>query len=463
MTVLRGPRGGRPSGRGHPGRRRGRSSRRGLKLTLLTLGAVLLAVLPAVPLLAVRVAESSGYSYAEQVLEPTRRQVENLSEPEDDTPVNVLLVGSDSRQGLDEEQLDAASTQANGGGQRADTIMVAHLSPARDEIVLLSIPRDLRVEDEDGDGDRINAAYGDGPGALVAAVERLTGLHINHYVGIDFGGFMEVVNDLGGVRLCNDTGERLVDSHAGLDMPPGCHVLDGSDALAFVRARHIDSDFGRMGRQQQFISAVLDQAIGGGGLPDLAQLSRMARSIAQHVNTDSGLSARTALDLVRRLGSVSSDDLVARTYPSEGRPPACDGCAAYVYARPEAYLLTRAIAADAAVLPPVGFGDPDRNVSLDGIAVELRDGGATPTTLERVQADLDLLGLTVEDAAFEPEPISSGAVLAYPQSLARQARLIANFVGDDVRLEPAAAGAPTNTLVLTVGTRLAPAEGRPAR
>lgn len=432
-----------------PGRRRVRR----LKLALAALGVALLAILPVVPLLAVRVAESGGVSYAEDVLAPTRRHVGNLARPEDDTPVNILLVGSDSRAGLDEEQLERAATHAN-GGQRADTIMVAHVSPARRQIMLLSIPRDLRVEDADGDADRINAAYGGGPGQLVAAVQRLTGLRIHHFVGIDFGGFMEVVDQLGGVELCNHTGERLRDRDAGLDMPPGCHRLDGPRALAFVRARKIDSDFGRMARQQQFISAVLDRVTGGTGLLDLPRLARIARTAARHVDTDAGLSARTALDLARRLGSVSSRDVDARIYPSQGRAPACSGCAAYVYPLPEAHLLTRAIARDRAVLPPVGLGDPERDVTLEGVEVEVADAGADPQAWHRVAHDLELLELEVTeitDTATPPEPISSGAVLAYPRPLARQARLVADFLGDAVRLEPAAADTPPDTLVLTVG------------
>jgi LCP family protein required for cell wall assembly len=434
---------------GPPGRWRTPARRRARRWTLLGLGVVLLAALPAVPLLMVRAAETGGYSLAEEVLAPTRRQVDNLTQPPTlDTPLNVLLIGSDSREGLDGEELERAATETS-GGQRADSIMVAHVSPARDDIVLLSIPRDLYVEDEEGRGGRINVALSDGPGAMVDAVERLTGMDINHYVEIDFGGFMEVVDELGGVELCNNTGERLRDTDAGLDMPPGCHHMDGPGALAFVRARKIDSDFGRMARQQEFLGAVMDRVANRDILLNPTALTQTARAVSRHLSTDAGLRARTAVDLVRRIGSLSSDGIDARIYPSEGAQR-CAGCAAYVYARPEAHLLTRALATDER-LPPVGRG-LETDVTIDGIRVELvLDHLNAEATLERLQDDLERLELDIADVEVPPEPLSSGAVLTYPQPLAQEALLIARYFGDDVRLQAAGPESRSDTIVLTVG------------
>jgi LCP family protein required for cell wall assembly len=167
-------------------------------------------------------------------------------------PFHVLITGSDSRSDLTPEERIALST-GSAGGERMDTILVLSVSGTRAGI--LALPRDLLVERCDGSVGRINGATGiDGPGCLVTTVSELTGLPIQHHLSLTFGGFRDVVDAVGGVRLCLDA--PIADRSAGIDLPAGCQVLDGADALGFVRVRKIDNDLKRIERQQQFLKAL---------------------------------------------------------------------------------------------------------------------------------------------------------------------------------------------------------------
>lgn len=211
---------------------------------------LLLVVLLAVPLgWGVAVAAHASSSMQ-------RQEVSGLSE-RTGARMNVLVTGSDSRADLTEEErneLRAGSAE----GERTDTIMV--LSVRGSSAQLLAFPRDLWVQRCDGTTGRINAslAHG-GQGCLVDTVETLSGIPIHHSLSVDFGGFRDLVDAVGGVELCTD--KDLVDPKAGLDLLAGCHVMDGRTALGFVRTRQLDSDLFRIQRQQQFIGALAASVI----------------------------------------------------------------------------------------------------------------------------------------------------------------------------------------------------------
>jgi LCP family protein required for cell wall assembly len=143
---------------------------------------------------------------------------------------------------------------------------------------------------------KINEAYADGgPKLTVRTVERLTGVHIDHYLEVDFTSFMKTVDVIGGVPVC--TTEPLTDSYTGLDLPAGTTRLDGGQALQYVRSRHIDgsADLGRMQRQQKFLAQVIHKITGGGVLGDPVELSKIATTVLGSVRADQGL---TATDLI---------------------------------------------------------------------------------------------------------------------------------------------------------------------
>lgn len=199
----------------------------------------------------------------------------SLSEPSPDFE-NYLLVGSDSREGADPSDADYANVgdAADIGGRRSDSMMILHREAATGIVSLTSIPRDLWVEIGDGtDKQRINTAYQLGSDVLVRTVQRALGIPIHHYVEINFQGFKQIVDAVGGVSICVSHQSR--DKHTGLFMRRGCNTLDGVEGLAYARSRFFEqkidgewqvdgsSDIGRGARQREFVQALVKSAVVG--------------------------------------------------------------------------------------------------------------------------------------------------------------------------------------------------------
>ncbi len=178
-----------------------------------------------------------------------------------DTPgTNWLLVGSDSRAGLTAEQDRALAGGGDIEGKRTDTIMLVHV-PKSGATTMVSIPRDSYVNIPGIGRGKINAAFSqeDGEQLLVRTVEEATGLHIDHYAEIGFGGFAGIVDALGGVNMC--VPYPIDDPLAGINLPAGCQDLSGPEALGFVRSRATAlADLDRMNNQRAFMSALLKKA-----------------------------------------------------------------------------------------------------------------------------------------------------------------------------------------------------------
>ncbi len=170
-----------------------------------------------------------------------------------------LLVGSDSREGLTAEERKRLGTGST-AGRRTDTIMIVYV-PVGGRPALISVPRDSYVPVPGKGRNKINAAYAfGGPELLVQTVESNTGLRVDSYVEIGFGGFVNIIDALGGIEMCPDRAIKDQDSH--LDLPKGCQNMDGATALGYVRMRKADprGDIGRMERQREMLSAVAKKA-----------------------------------------------------------------------------------------------------------------------------------------------------------------------------------------------------------
>lgn len=179
--------------------------------------------------------------------------------PAEAAGTNWLLIGSDSREELTQEQQAELSTGGNLGSGRTDTLLLVHVPglgsgrPAS----LVSIPRDSYLNIPGYGMDKVNAAYAaGGPGLVAQTVEEATGLHLDHYAEIGFAGFGVVVDALGGVQICPT--EPINDPLAGIDLAAGCQTLDGREALGYVRSRATPrADLDRMIHQREFVSAML--------------------------------------------------------------------------------------------------------------------------------------------------------------------------------------------------------------
>lgn len=171
---------------------------------------------------------------------------------------NWLLVGSDSRQGLSDEDIARLGTGGDIGVGRTDTVMLLHI-PTMGKAKLISLPRDSYVSVPGYGMDKLNASftYG-GPQLLTETVEQATGLRIDHYAEIGMGGLANTVDAVGGVTVCPE--EPISDPLANLDIAAGCQKVDGATALGYVRTRATaNGDLDRVARQREFFSALLDK------------------------------------------------------------------------------------------------------------------------------------------------------------------------------------------------------------
>ncbi|MFE6410674.1 LCP family protein [Streptomyces sp. NPDC057837] len=232
--------------------------RRRIKLTAITLVTVLV------------VTSVATYFWADSKLNRDVDLSKVIDRPEAGEGTNYLIVGSDSRAGMSAEEKKKLHT-GSAEGKRTDSMMILHTGS--NGPTLISLPRDSNVTipsykgsdsgklyQATGRQTKLNAAYAeDGPELLVRTVEANTGLHIDHYVEIGFGGFANIVDAVGGVEI--DIPQDIKDTKSGADLKKGKQTLDGEQALAFVRTRYAlkGSDLDRTKNQQKFLSALANQ------------------------------------------------------------------------------------------------------------------------------------------------------------------------------------------------------------
>jgi polyisoprenyl-teichoic acid--peptidoglycan teichoic acid transferase len=241
---------------------------------------------------------------------------------------NYLLVGSDTRQGSDPNSQDygAIGNEGAAPGRRSDTIMVLRFDPKSGNAAILSIPRDLWVPIAGTNkSDRINSAYTKGNDVLINTVEQNFGIPINHFIDVDFYGFKDLVDALGGVTVYFDLPTR--DKNTGLRVTqPGCVTLNGIDALAYVRSRHFaqeingkwredqSSDFGRISRQQDFIRRAATKAFASAKSNPLG-VSSLVKAALKSVHPDASLNLTALADRLAALGTSEIATFTLPAYP----------------------------------------------------------------------------------------------------------------------------------------------------
>lgn len=255
---------------------------------------------------------------------PDKVEVEGPKEP-----LNILVMGSDSRdcEGCNIDNL-------TGGGQRSDTTILLHVSADRTRAYGISIPRDSMVDRPDcktEDGETIpgadyvmwNEAFGlGGPACTMQQFEQLTGVRLDHFVVVNFEGFKDMVDAVGGVEMCIP--EPIVDHEHGIDIEAGTRDLEGTEALNYVRARYSignGSDTGRMKRQQAFIASMTSKVMNAGTLARPDRLVRFLNAATSSLTVDPGLKniAKIA-DLGLQFKDTGLDKIQFITIPNEPDP-----------------------------------------------------------------------------------------------------------------------------------------------
>ena len=352
----------------------------------------------------------------------------------------VLVVGDDSGDDLSRDFRDLGAGERE--GHRTDTIMVLRIDPQGNKITGINFPRDLLVTLCDGSRQRINAAwYVGGADCLVETVRDFAGIRIDHFVQVNFEGFVKIVNAVGGVPMYLE--EPMVDPKAHVDLPKGCVELDGRGALGFVRTR-VDSDFGRIARQQRFLKELADRATSLSVLANPVRLFQLVDSIGELLTVDDGLGVGTMREFALTLRDVESEDITLGTIPT-----VTDSSTGIFYEIPvdsgtEDLLRAFERGTLARYLGEAPTDEPSESASpepepkiapeeLSPVSV-LNASNVTGLAASTAEALRDAgIGIAAVTDADRPEP--DGVVIAYPSGMLTEAQSLQVAVFPDAVLE----------------------------
>jgi len=251
--------------------------------------------------------------YVDSTLKRTDALSDYSGRPVAGAGTNWLMVGSDSREDLTEAQKQQLAT-GDASGARTDTIMLLHI-PSSGKPTLVSLLRDSYVDIPGHGKNKINAAYAfGGAPLLVHTVEGATGLHVDHFMEVGFGGFANVVDAIGGVNICVD--QPIDDPKAGINLQAGCQDLNGSQALGYVRTRATPSaDLDRVVHQRQFLHALLSKVTSPGVTLNPFKAFPLLTDLPSAVTVSQGDHLYNLIGLAL---AMANNDLVTTTVPMAG-------------------------------------------------------------------------------------------------------------------------------------------------
>ncbi|MDQ0991285.1 LCP family protein [Streptomyces sp. V3I7] len=455
---------GGPTGAGHPGGSRSGGRRR--RRRALRWSATVLAVV-------ITGTAGAGYLYYRHLNGNLRKDDLFLGDAKDraaapkanaagQTPLNILLIGSDARDSAENQKLGGARDTFN-TPPRADVQMLLHVSADRSNMAVVSMPRDTLVDIPqctDPDNGKVygpltstitNESLGrGGPGCTVAAWEKLTDIHIDHFMMIDFAGVVSMGNAIGGVPVCVDANiySRSSDGHgSGLKLKEGTTYIKGQRALRWLRTRYgfeDNTDIARAKAQHQYMNAMVRQLRENATLSSPNKLRKLAETATTALTVDTGLGSVAKLyDLSNELKKVPTDRITMTTMPwqysttNSGR----------VVPRPgDAEKLFRLIRDDIALdgkdkkkhskATPAATASADPATADDQIAVQVQNGTRSATEAPvsgRAAAVSQLLagkGFTKAVADTSVTPSQDTTVIRYPSDdLKGDAQQVAKALG----------------------------------
>ncbi len=305
-----------------------------------------------------------------------------LDQPSGDA-LTFLVVGSDSREGLDDLTNFGAV-----GGARGDVIMLVRVDASDSTAQMLSIPRDLWVDIPGRGQNRINASYAfGGSSLLVETVQQSLGVPVNHYIEIDFLGFAALIDEIGGVEIAFPYAAR--DLKSGLDVQAGSQTLDGDTALAYARSRQYQelqngswvsvdaNDLGRTTRQQEVVRAMIAKLKSPASVTEAGSI---ASALAEHMTIDSALASASVASLAWDFKGVLTGGISGVTLPAKGA--SIDGKSVVVADEPAA----------SEVLSAFNQG---ANLGDEIIRVQVLNGNGIRGSAGRMAADLESKGFVV--------------------------------------------------------------------
>ncbi len=436
--------------------------RRGLRIVA--------AVVSAGVLLTSGVAWAGVTRYVGQV---THISIPGLAPAEDagsSAPMTILLVASDSRAGLTRAEANTLHLgTANYGMPRTDTMMLVHIGADANAVTVVSLPRDTLATipaftDDQGRKHnahqaKLNAAYEEGGArAMVATVESMTGVTINHYVEVNFNGFLQMVDAVGGVEVC--LVKPLKDQKSGLNLPAGRQTISGPQALAYVRARYVDptADLGRMKRQQKFVASIVKKATSAGTILNPIKLNGFLSAVAGSITTDSGLGRDQILALADRLKGTNPGNVAFTTVPLEAPRRVAGLGSVLVWDPVKSRQLFTAIRNDTPIVAPVtpsasASAPPVVTVAPGKVTVKVLNGTSTTGLGTKAANDLAAVGFAISGrAANAPSPVGTATVVSYDPRYDQSARTVAAAIPGSTLNAVAGLG---RTIQVTVGTSYA--------
>jgi LCP family protein required for cell wall assembly len=382
-------------------------------------------------------------------------------------PMTILVVASDSREGLTRAQATALHLgTADYGKPRTDTMMLVHIGADANAVTVVSLPRDTLATipaHVDSKGKtrkahqaKLNAAFEEGgPELMVQTVETMTGVDINHYVEMNFNGFLQMVDAVDGVEVC--LVKPLKDKKSGLNLPAGRQTISGPQALAYVRARYVDptADLGRMKRQQKFVASIVKKATSAGTILNPVRLNAFLSAVAGSITADSGLGPDQMLALADRLKGTNPGNVAFTTVPLDGSKKIAGIGDVLLWDRAKAQQLFTAIEKDTPIVPTVSpsasaSAAPAVTVAPGSVSVRVFNGTSTTGLGTRAANDLAGVGFAIVGrAANAPAEVGATTVISYDPRYDQSARTVAAALPGSKLVSVTGLG---RTIEVTVGT-----------
>ncbi|MGH2704883.1 MAG: LCP family protein [Actinomycetota bacterium] len=406
-------------------------------VVLLVVGAVLVALL----------------AYAQLKFKANSEKIGALADQKVSEPMNVLILGSDSRAVIPESERERfdPTGRDRGSGRRADTIILLHVDEKRNKAILIHFPRDLKVHYPSGKTGKVNGAYQQGPDAMVKTVEAFTGLPIHHYVEVNFVGFRNIVDALGGVRVAFERPIKEPDS--GLDVQAGCVELKGDQALAFVRMRKLDDDFGRIARQQLFVRLMVEKLVSARTLLNPVKVVQLINLFSRNVTSDTALSVGDATSIARRVRTFDAGGVDMRVVPST---PQSIGGVSYVIANESQSTALFTAIRDRRPLPDYGRTGVSA-IDPGEVRITVFNGTDVTGLAKRAEAELKSKEYEVVATGNADRTDYAKTTAFFKQGNDEKAKLVAAPYGADVKALPKTLTAESE-IVLVLGRDYA--EGR---
>jgi LCP family protein required for cell wall assembly len=378
---------------------------------------------------------------------------------------NILLVGSDTRATTGERFQGEGAARTS--GQRSDTVILAHLYGDSNQAQLVSFPRDSWVQipayTDPATGKavaahsaKLNSAIEEGgPALLIATIEKLTDIRVDNYIQIDFAGFQDMVETLGGVEVCLTHDAK--ESNSGIDLKAGRQTVNGAQALAFVRQRYElpNGDLDRIKRQQAFIASITRKLISAGTLLDPFKLNNFLNAATRSVAVDEDLSTADLTALAFRLRNVSAGGVVFTTVPFttiSARRGGQDVVLLDPVKDAELFDALRSDRPPGAAAPAPSATTAPLTVAPRAIRVSVYNGAGVAGLGRQVAQDLGTAGFVLNGSPGNRGTGATTSVIRYAPSRAEAARTLAAALPSATLEQDAALG---STIELVAGSSYA--------